>query len=1339
MTSLVRSVHTARAFLVSLTLVLMCVGPSALAAPAPTTTNLTLSSASVPRGTAVTLTATVTSIGIPIMPGQVYFCNAAVKYCEDINVLGMAQLTSNGTAAIKLILGIGDHNIQAVFHGTNSFAPSQSAVQMLSVTGLNYTTTTIEATGSPAAYTLTATVSAYSKTAAPTGTVSFLNQTDGDRLIGSAQLGNGSTTNPLLALPATRVKDFIGPITVGDFNQDGKLDVAAITSSYGNAGSVSILLGNGDGTFTERQVLPFLTEGGGAIVVGDFNNDGKLDLAIASTYATSPSTNAGILTILLGNGDGTFTTTVSTLPAFNYGLVIGDFNGDGNSDLVLVIPTTCQIDVLLGKGDGTFAALPPRPGCPVRMAAGDFNGDGKLDLALLPSSNVFTGDFTVIHGNGDGTFDAGTTFGVPGAYQLTGILVADVNGDGKPDLIASDGIRLTMNILLNNGNGSFVSLPSISGVVAQAAGDFNGDGVVDFLVGDRAGLVTFYLGKGDGTFDVESFPQQLNGSGAFSLVIADFNGDGLDDVAVGLCTSYSALEVLVHPWITEASAVLDDVTFPVTMAQTVYATFPGDVKNAASSSGTVTLQGDGVQTATTLSVSPGLKVAPGENVRLVATVAPLATSGESPTGTVTFYDGTTQIGSSGVINNQAALTTGSLSLGLHAFSAVYSGDGYFYGSTSPGVILTVVQASTTTLVVAPATVAAGGTVVFTATVTSNGSPVTAGAVIFCKVPAAQCEDLSIVGTAQVGNGGTATLPVVMGIGSYSIQAVFQGIGTGLGASASSPQTLTVTGLYPTTTNFGRSGGPDTYTVKSTITSYGGVPRTGTVNFRGTYLGNPFFLASVPISSAQNDPSFVRVPQPPLPTNFQNTVVASGDFNGDGRPDLAIVDVFGEVIILLGKGDGTFTQGPTYAIGQQPIAIVTGDFNRDGKTDLAVTASNNEVHIFLGNGDGSFTSAPIVPGGVASVIADFNQDGKLDLAGCVSGTINVFPGNGDGTFAATPAATGINSCAGALATGDFNRDGIPDLAVASCCNYLWIMLGKGDGTFSIASQAITGSQQNAIVAGDFNGDGITDLAVANYNNGASSTVSILLGKGDGTFAAGPSYATDAGPDAIIMGDINGDGKPDLVVRNSRFVSANLLLGNGDGTFASTIRGVGPFNYWTPSPYTMVSADFNGDGLSDVVLLGASQIYGFLTKKNSTLTLNNLSFTGGWDHFILASYTGDTHYAGSNSPLGIVPGTGIATTTSLTISPASAIQGQPVQFTVHVSSGSSSGQIPTGRVDLAYGPGGLIFGSITLSNGQGVFTASNLKTGTFYIRGNYRGDANFLATLSDPVWVTINPRP
>ncbi len=141
------------------------------------------------------------------MPGLVYFCNAAAAYCEDINVLGTAQLTVNGTASIKLILAIGDHSIRAVFHGTNSFAASQSAVQTLSVTATalepNPTVTTIEASGGPADYTLTATVtSAYSKTATPTGTVSFLNQTDGDQLIGSVQLGSGSTSNPVICADA---------------------------------------------------------------------------------------------------------------------------------------------------------------------------------------------------------------------------------------------------------------------------------------------------------------------------------------------------------------------------------------------------------------------------------------------------------------------------------------------------------------------------------------------------------------------------------------------------------------------------------------------------------------------------------------------------------------------------------------------------------------------------------------------------------------------------------------------------------------------------------------------------------------------------------------------------------------------------------------------------------------------------------------------------------------------------------------------------------------------------------------------------------------------------------
>ena len=240
------------------------------------------------------------------MPGLVYFCNAAAAYCEDINVLGIAQLTVNGTASMKVILGIGDHSIRAVFHGTNSFASSQSVVQSLSVTAAalepkpTATITEIAASGWPD-YTLTATVTAHSKTS-PTGTVSFLDQTDADQLIGSAQLGSGSTSNPFVALTPATVDNCPTGVAVGDFNQDGKPDVAAGSCE----GVFRILLGKGDGTFIQGQVFYSPQRIFGMNIMRswwvDFNNDGRLDLAV------SPANdfNVSVLTILLGNGDGTF-------------------------------------------------------------------------------------------------------------------------------------------------------------------------------------------------------------------------------------------------------------------------------------------------------------------------------------------------------------------------------------------------------------------------------------------------------------------------------------------------------------------------------------------------------------------------------------------------------------------------------------------------------------------------------------------------------------------------------------------------------------------------------------------------------------------------------------------------------------------------------------------------------------------------------------------------------------------------------------------------------------------------------------------------------------------------
>ena len=304
-------------------------------------------------------------------------------------------------------------------------------------------------------------------------------------------------------------------------------------------------------------------------------------------------------------------------------------------------------------------------------------------------------------------------------------------------------------------------------------------------------------------------------------------------------------------------------------------------------------------------------------------------------------------------------------------------------------------------------------------------------------------------------------------------------------------------------------------------------------------------------------------------------IALGDFNGDGRADLAVVNAEG-VSVLLGNGDGTFKAPMNYGAGVTPTSIAVGDFNRDGKADIAVCDINvGNISVLLGNGDGTFqTALNYGIGGypISIAVGDFNGDGKPDLAvGDQNDGVIVLLGNGDGTFQAA-ATYGIGSSAGQMAVGDFNGDGRADLAVSDefTLGSMSVLLGNGDGTFQAAANYGTGTGPGSIVVADFNGDGKADLATGNLYN-----VSVLLGNGNGTFQTAVYYGT--GPASIAIGDFNGDGKPDIAVVNTGSSSVTVLLGRGDGTF---LAAAGSYSVGSEST-SMAVGDFNGNGRADLV--------------------------------------------------------------------------------------------------------------------------------------------------------------
>src|SRR5215472_6626921 len=277
----------------------------------------------------------------------------------------------------------------------------------------------------------------------------------------------------------------------------------------------------------------------------------------------------------------------------------------------------------------------------------------------------------------------------------------------------------------------------------------------------------------------------------------------------------------------------------------------------------------------------------------------------------------------------------------------------------------------------------------------------------------------------------------------------------------------------------------------------------------------------------------------------------------------------------------------FGVGRSPRSVAAGDFNGDSQPDLAVAnfASNN-VSILLGQGAGRFAEARNVSVGTNPyfvAVGDFNDDGKVDLAVANSGsnTVSILLGRGDGTFeAARTVGVGIGG-ATAVVVGDFNRDGHADLAVTNRGTFAFpatagavsILLGRGDGTFEPARNFTVETNPVSLVVSDFNRDGILDLAVANNN---SDNVSILLGNGDGTFAAAQHYPTMRG-ESLAVGDFNGDGVLDVVTAN-RHATVSILVGNGDGTFQPMQ------NFWAGSePVSLVVDDFNGDMMADLAVV------------------------------------------------------------------------------------------------------------------------------------------------------------
>jgi hypothetical protein len=498
--------------------------------------------------------------------------------------------------------------------------------------------------------------------------------------------GNGSFHQGV-SIP---VNGFATALAVGDFNGDGKQDFAVALG-----GTIDVFMGNGAGAFQAPTVINLGDVAIRSLVAGRFG-PGALP-SLAATVMSLAGTESTVVQVLLNNGRGTFSKGQSiSVGTDAEGLAAADFNGDGKLDLVTTsfLPDgTRNVEVLLGNGNGTFQKpVVTTPGMSARfVAAGDFNGDGKADLVLV---DIFTVDntVTVLQGNGNGTF-------------------------GKP---------LTFKFQTQLGGATPV------------VGDFFGDGKLSIAVGTGLGQVTVLRGDGDGTFQAPAnFLTDFNGTFPSAMVAADFNGDGKLDLAA---TNFVANDVSillnsspkpVAGTIATSVALTSDAPTavfgqPVTLTATVTAatgTAAGSIMffDGATLLRDVALDPNG-QARLLVQLAPGVHslhavfaaLAPFTNsssavlaetvnkdattntltvdtktfgisgfVQLTATIAPVAPGSGSPTGTVTFMEGNSVIGTAQVIGGQATLLLGTrLGPGKHTVKAIYSGDADFLGSDS---------------------------------------------------------------------------------------------------------------------------------------------------------------------------------------------------------------------------------------------------------------------------------------------------------------------------------------------------------------------------------------------------------------------------------------------------------------------------------------------------------------------------------------------------------------------------------------------------------------------------------------------------------------------------------
>ncbi len=1236
--------------------------------------------------------------------------------------------------------------------------------------------------------------------------------------------GNGTFQTPIKNIPVNGLPDpspapfFIGELAVGDLNSDKKPDLVAAT-----ANGVAAFLNDGSGNFTfsgwvaQGQVVQ-------NVALADFNNDGIADLVFAVS-GNAPVTSPNVF-LSLGNGDGTFKSP-STLPitAQNpFGIAVADVNKDGLLDVI--------VDDF-GTSSGAILAATQQPGGsfaqgvtlsfqsnPDGVFAADLNGDGNVDIAVAIGTQPSM--LVVFTGFGDGSFSIPIQFSVgpgathPIAAHLTNTVAFDAitSGNSGNEISAlvnhsSDTLNLASSVnpsvtgqpvkltavvqprfpnsgtfsgslIFADGNKTLGTAPVNSSGVGSLLTSFPSAGSHSLLavfggnssfVGGSSATLTQVVNPATptvsliGTVNPSSFGQQAT----FNITVSGPTGGTSPTGTVNLLDGGS---IILSGALDKTGQVALSTSSLSVGSHTLTAQYPGDSNYTTATSPSLTQTVGKGASSTTLVASPAPSTF-GQSVTFTATVTPAAGSG-TPTGTVTFSEGSNSFTANLDATGKATVTTSTLTAGTHNVNASYSGDANFTGS-SGSFSETVNKGGTATAIASslnPATF--GQTVTFTATVTAQGnSTVPTGSVSFS-------DGATALGSAPLDAQGKAVLATAaLSVGSHNVIANYSG-DSNFSISASTALAQVINRASSTTT-LTTSPNPSTFGQGIALTAIvappAGVANTpaGTVTFTngGTSLGTSNLdnsgKASLTVSTLPAGANAITASyggdgnfQPSNSQSVAQTVNKSGSTTS--LTSSANPSSFGQTITLsvaVGSASGNGTLSGTVNFLDGSSALGSAALDNNGKATFTTASLSVGSHSLSASfsGDGNFqpsTSAPttqvVIKSTTSTVITSSQPSSSFGQSVTFSAAVTP-TGNGNGV------ATGVVSFTdGANALGSVSLD------------------SSGKASFSISTLSAGTHNVTASYAGDGNFSASASTPIQQVvNKGATSTtitaspnpsvfgqqivLTVTVSATSGTGNPSGSVSITDGITALGTVTVDNSGKASLTV-SSLTVGTHSIAANygGDNNFSSSasspiqqvVNKSATTTIFTASPnpslfgqsivlsVTVNASSGTGVPSGTVTVNDGSTSLGTATLGNTgkaTITVNSLPVGS---HTLTAAYSGDANLnpstaSGAGAITQVVNQSNSVTTISSSANPS--VFGQVVTITALVGASNGGSGVPGGTVTFMEGT--TVLGKASLDGtGSATLSTANLAVGSHNVSVTYAGDTNFVASTSNALTETVN---